>query len=173
MIKRVIIILVLVSTILNAELFKKRDFSVGVVVGRSYLNTTISYETQNYTTLGLSVNYFFIDNLSTGIEYKGWFGGIPTLNQFTLPITYYISIERYIPSFKKVRPYIGVFIRETLVSDGYNNYTSYAAKAGLALIMTPNMYISAGWIKENYVSCPKWQDKCSSGYPEVVFSLSF
>ncbi len=171
--RRVIIVMLLLSNILSAELFKKRDLHMGIIIGRSYLETNTRNETQNYTIAGISANYFFIDNLSIGFEYKGWFGGTPTINQLTIPVTYYFSIERYMPSFRKMRPYLGVFVRENFVSNDYGNYESYAGKIGVALSVTQKTYFVIGWVKENYVTCPKWLDKCSSAYPEVVFSISF
>ena len=166
MIKRILFILILFSGILSAESFKKSSLGIGVTVGGGSIST-VQNGTQNYTILGVSADYFVMDDLAVGIGYRGWFGGTPTLNEFTIPLTYYIPVNQ------KVRPYIGAFVRETIVSDGYDNYESYGARVGVAISVVKNSYIGIGWITERQLSCAKWQDDCTSSYPEVVFALSF
>jgi len=121
----------MLSGVLNAELFKKTNLGVGIVVGGGSV-TTAKDGRQNYTIVGMNADYFIIDNLAVGIGYMGWFRASPSLNQLTFPATYYV------PLYKKVRPYFGVFVRETFVSDGYDDYESYGGKVGVAITLSPN-----------------------------------
>ena len=161
MIQKIILSLVLVASFANADMFSKGNKSFGVVLGSgtSYNN--------NYTILGVSGDYFVIDNLSVGAGYRGWFGNGPNINQLTLASAYYIPLS------KKFRPYVGAFVRETF-TEGEDNYESYGARGGLALTLSPNSYVSAGYAYEQYGSCGyRGEKECSNSYPEIVFSLSF
>ena len=148
------------SSVLSAELFEKGNSAFGVVLGSG------SAYGENYMILGVNAEYFAMSGLSVGVGYRGWFGGDPMQNQLTLATSYYIPLS------KKFRPYLGVFGRQTFISDGYDDRSSYGGRAGLAVVMTPNTYISAGWAYEDYTDCPERLD-CSTSYPEIVFSLSF
>ena len=103
MIKKIILALVIMSSIVNANVFDKGKISVGIVAGSSY-----SYGEQ-YTILGLGVDYFVVDRLSVGVGYRGWFGGNPGINQLTVASSYYLPLS------KKFRPYIGGFLRYILI----------------------------------------------------------
>ena len=149
------------SSVVSAALFQKGDSAIGVVVGSS------STGSENYLILGVSGEYFAMNGLNVGIGYRGWFGGDPTQNQLTLSTSYYLPVT------KKFHPYVGVFGRETFV-DGYDNRSSYGGRAGLAISMSSNTYISVGWAYEEYMDCTETRFReCSTNYPEVVFSLAF
>ena len=165
MIKKIILALVIMSSIVNADVFDKGKMSIGIVAGSSY-----SYGEQ-YTILGLGVDYFVVDGLSVGVGYRGWFGGNPGINQLTVASSYYLALS------KKFRPYIGGFLRETFVDyDEINDksYESYGARGGIAITMSPNSYMSFGYAYEEYGDCKDTiYRECSSSYPELVFSLAF
>ena len=156
--------LVLLSSVGYAELFKKNNLGLGVAFGGGSIS--VGRTSQSYTILGVSAEYFVVDNLSVGVGYMGWFGGTPTLNQITVPVNYYI------PLGEKLRPYTGVFIRETFVSDGYDNYESYGAKVGLAYTISKNSYIGVAMVYELYGDNNFYTDS-SSTYPEITFAFSF
>ena len=150
------------ASAVSADVFEKSRSSVGVVAGTSY-----SYGNQ-YTILGVGVDYFLANGLSVGVGYRGWFGGDPSINQLTIASSYYIPLS------KKFRPYIGGFIRETFVDYdkfGNENYESYGGRAGLAIVMSPASYVSLGYVYEKYGDGIFGDD--SSSYPELVFSLAF
>jgi len=162
--KKVFLSLLLLSSISYAELFTQGRVGLGVIVGSG---SSVTREgTQNYTIAGVSGDYFIVDNLSVGLGYMGWFGGTPTLNQITVPLTYYIPLE------EKYRPYLGLFIRETFISDGYEDYDSYGAKAGVAFLFSKTSYLGIGVVQEFYGS-GKYGDESSNTYPEIVFAFSF
>ncbi|WP_373002986.1 hypothetical protein [Sulfurimonas sp.] len=164
--KNILLALLLLSSVANAELFKKSNVGVGVAIGGGTV-TTVRDGQQNYTILGVNADYFVIDNLSVGIGVMSWLGATPTLNQITVPVTYYMPLN------EKLRPYVGAFVRKTYVSDGYEDFESYGGKLGVAMILSPNSYIGAGMISEHQSSCSNWQDSCSRTYPEFVFAFSF
>lgn len=163
--KKIIFTLLIMASVLSGDVFDRGRTSVGIVVGSSY-----AYGEQ-YTILGVGVDYFVANGLSVGAGYRGWFGGNPSINQLTLASSYYIPLS------KKFRPYIGAFLRETYMNyDAIDDkdYLSYGARGGLAITMSPNSYVSFGYAYEEYSDC---KDKpyldCSSSYPEIVFSLAF
>jgi len=163
LIKKVLLGLALVSSLVHADFFVKGNRSVGVVVGSS----SVSYgrHTENYTILGVSADYFVIDNLSLGLGYRGWFGGTPSKNQFTVPVTYYIPVT------EKFRPYAGAFVRETFVSDGFDNYESYGMRGGVTMALSKSSYMGIGVVQE-YYSGDTFSDS-STTYPEFIFAFSF
>lgn len=164
MIKKVLLGLALISSVSHAEFFAKGNTGLGLIVGGGSL--TVGREIQNYTIVGVSADYFVIDNLSVGLGYMGWFGGTPSLSQVTLPVTYYI------PATKKLHPYGGLFLRETFVSDGYGDYESYGVRAGVAITLSSKSYLGVGMVQEYYGS-GRFQESSSYTYPEFVFSFSF
>lgn len=157
--KKILLSLLLMFSVLNADLFERGNTSFGGVIGSGYSGN------ESYMILGVSADYFVLNGLSVGVGYQGWFGADPTQNQLTLSSNYYIPLNN------KFRPYLGAFFRETFIS-GYEDRSSYGGRAGLAVTMSPNTYISAGWAYEEYTNCPRFLE-CSSSYPEFVFSLAF
>ncbi len=164
MIKKVLVGFLLFASVSHADLFKQGNLGLGVIIGSG--SSMTKEGTQNYTIAGVSADYFIIDDLSLGLGYMGWFGGTPTLNQITVPITYYIPLQ------EKYRPYLGAFVRETFISEGYDDYESYGAKAGVAISFSKKSYLGIGVVQEFY-SSGKYGDKSSNTYPEVIFAFSF
>ena len=161
MIKLSLLALLFFATLSHADFFEKGNSSLGVVLGAGSSNN------ESYTVAGVSADYFIADGLSIGAGYRGWFGIDPTLNQLTVSSSYYLPIA------KKFHPYIGGFARETFVS-GSEDYKSYGTRAGLAVSMSKNSYMSFGYIYEKYANCTEsLLTECSSSYPELVLSLSF
>lgn len=159
MIKKIILSLSLLFSVANADLFDRGNLAFGGVIGSGYSGN------ESYMILGVSADYFAMNGLSVGVGYQGWFGADPTQNQLTLSTNYYIPLN------DKLRPYVGAFFRETFIS-GYDDRSSYGGRAGLAVTMSRNTFISAGWAYEEYTNCPEYLE-CSSNYPEIVFSLAF
>ncbi|MEA1982831.1 MAG: hypothetical protein U9N39_04735 [Campylobacterota bacterium] len=156
-VRNILLALIVAGSLAQADIFKKgkSNFGVSLGTGSSYNNT--------YTLVGVSGNYFVIDNLSVGLSYRGWFGADPMQNELALATNYFISIS------KKFRPYVGAFVRETLI-DGYDNRESYGVRGGVAMV-TKNTFVSLGYAYEHYSTCIK--EECSISYPEIVFGLSF
>jgi len=164
LIKKVLLGLALVSSLVHADFFVKGNTSVGVVLGSG----SVSYgprHTENYTIFGVNADYFVIDGLSVGLGYRGWFGGSPTKNQLTVPVTYYLPIS------EKFRPYAGVFVRETFVSGDYDNYESYGMRGGVTMTISRNSYIGVGVVQE-YYSIDGNNDSSTTS-PEFILAFSF
>ena len=137
----------------------KGDKQIGVTLGAG------SGYGSNYTIFGVGGYYFPIDGLSVGLGYRGWFGSDPGINELTVPVTYYI------PLHQKFRPYAGVLYRRTFIDSPFEDYNTFGARVGVAMTLSPNSYISVGWVQEYYDTCNT--DDCSNGYPEFAVGFSF
>ena len=158
-----------IATLLLSLSLYGGSFSAGTVgLGLSVGSGSVSYGfhgTRNYVIAGVGADYFVIDGLAIGAGYRGWFGAAPTINQATIPITYYI------PTGKSFRPYGGAFYRYTTFSDDTNSYSSAGVRIGGAMMFTGG-YVGFGWVQEYYLDASD-QGNNSSGYPEVVVGFSF
>lgn len=157
---KLFLLLFLFFSMSHANFFKKGNSSLGIVLGAGSSNS------ESYTVIGVSGDYFILDGLSIGAGYRGWFGVDPNLNQLTFSSNYYIPLQY------KFRPYIGAFVRETFVSSE-DDYESYGARAGVSMSLSKNAYASFGWVGERFSNCDSDNFACSNSYPEVVFSLAF
>jgi len=158
-VKKILLSILLISSLLNADIFEKGGVHLGVSLGigsTSYSGT--------YTVAGVSANYFVLDGLSVGAGYRGWFGIDPMRNELSLASTYYIPVS------EMFRPYVGAFVRETFVS-GYDNYASVGARGGLSIV-SGKTYFSVGYAYEQFSNCI-FAGECYTSYPELVFGVSF
>ena len=167
---KIVSVLLLLSTLAFANPFGAGNKAIGITLGSgsvSYSDGTFfgSY-TENYYILGVSADYFVMENLALGLGYRGWFGGSPKIHQGTVPVTYYI------PTNSKFRPYLGAFYRYTYINDDrFDSYSSAGGRAGLAILFQ-NGYVGLGWIQEYRIDAENLSDD-TSGYPEVVIGFSF
>jgi hypothetical protein len=143
---------------LYAGVFDNGQKNVALTVGSG------SGYNSSYTIVGLTANYFALNGLSVGLGYRGWFGGTPTINEVDLPVTYYVPLK------KNIRPYAGGFYRHSFISDGFDDYDTYGARAGLSYVKGSG-YVSIGWAQEWYSRDNG--DKSSRGYPEISAGASF
>ena len=165
---KIVSVLLLLSTLAFANPFGAGNRAIGITVGSGSVSYSVGpFSTvENYYILGVNADFFVAENLSVGLGYRGWFGGDPTINQGTIPVTYYI------PTNSKFRPYLGAFYRYTYIADDrYDNYSSAGGRAGLAITFQ-NGYVGFGWAQEYYLDSDSLSDS-TSGYPEVVLGFSF
>lgn len=161
---RVVAAILLIISFSHAKIFDEGSMAIGVAVGTGVME--VNSKEQSYTLAGAHMDYFVIDNLSVGVGYLGWFGDKPTLSQYTIPLTYYYPFnERY-------RPYGGLFWRYNQVSDGYESYSSYGARLGLAMRFSQKIIFGVGVVSEHYGSDAMHKD-ASSSYPELFFAFIF
>jgi len=162
MMKRVLVISFMTTTIYAGSLFSVGQKNFGFSVGSStgFGNT--------YTVVGGNFNYFVMDSLSMGVGYQGWFGHKPRVDEINIPVTYYFQ---YSPQYY---PYIGFRYAHTSVGkydggSGYD-YNTYGARAGVAMNFGNNSYMSIGWVQD-------YREKDgiskSEGYPEVSMGIGF
>lgn len=123
----------------------------------------------NYTVLGLSANYFLVDNLSLGASYSQWLGNDPTISQVTVPVTYYV------PLATPFRPYVGGFYSHTFMGDdgrgnNYDDTDSYGGRVGISMETSQSSYVSVGWVQEVSTHGTNSQTR---GYPEFSGGISF
>ena len=157
--KKIAFIILFLLSVVHADIFVKGNKNIGASIGAgsSYGNT--------YTIVGLYGNYFIVDNLALGVGYRGWFGASPEMHELLLEGNYYIPFKN------NIRPYLGLFTRQTFVQS-YDDYQSYGAKAGVAFTTGKNSYVGIAYVLEYYSRCND-ANECSNSYPEVVFGLSF
>lgn len=166
--KKIFVTLVLLSSLAFANQFGAGNKAIGITLGSGSVSYSVGpfSSVENYYILGVNADFFVAENLSVGLGYRGWFGGDPTINQGTIPVTYYI------PTGSKFRPYVGAFYRYTYIADDlYDNYSSAGGRAGLAITFQ-NGYVGFGWAQEYYLDSDSRSDS-TSGYPEVVIGFSF
>jgi hypothetical protein len=161
--KKTLLTLLLLETAIHAG----GIFSIGHKNFGFHIGQQSAYG-NDYTVMGISANYFLIDNLSTGVSYQTWLGDDPSINQITIPITYHI------PTQTLYRPFVGTFYSHTYMGDDgnlkYRDYDSYGGRIGLTMQTSPSSYLSFGWVEE-------WYDdginSSNRGYPEVSGGFSF
>ena len=155
-----IILLLLINITMNAEgIFSEGSKNFGLTVG-----TNNSFG-NNYTTVGVNVNYYVIDNLSIGASYNAFLGDSPSINEVTVPVTYHIPIEGV-----SYRPYLGAFYNQTFIEDPFHDYNIWAGRIGVSLQTSMSSFMSLGWVQEISTS-DKNQKK--RGYPEISAGFSF
>lgn len=141
--KKMIVLLSLLSALLQADIFVQGGTSVGVKLG----SASIGYE--NYTIAGANVNYFVVDNLALGAGYEYWFSGNPDVQKITLEGTYYIPLN------EKLHPYVGVFGRRILLDGAdrlgrpYEDVNAYGYRLGLAFSQD-RLLFAIGMVQEVY-----------------------
>jgi outer membrane protein W len=141
-------------------------------VGHKNFGLTVGQDSaygNEYTVLGVSANYFIVDNLSFGASYSQWLGNDPSIGQVTVPATYYIPLS------SPFRPYVGGFYSHTFMGDdgqgnSYNDYDSYGGRVGVSMMTSGSSYVSVGWVQEVSDNGTNSQ---SRGYPEFSGGISF
>jgi outer membrane protein W len=156
------IIPILIST--SLLLFAQNVFSAG----EKHLGFTLGSSNNfgnNYTVVGAKVNYFVIDNLSVGAEYKGFLGEAPSINQVTVPVTYHLPLEN-----TTYKPYFGAFFNRTFIENSLMDYNIYGGRAGVSLQISPHSFFSIGWVQEFSNTGNEIEN---DGYPEITGGFSF
>jgi len=99
---------IILATLLTSSIYAGGLFSVG----HKNISVTAGTETaygNTYSVIGVNGHYFIADNLSVGLSYTTWLGSDPSINQFTVPVTFHIPMD------SPIRPYIGGFYSYTMV----------------------------------------------------------
>jgi len=158
---------IILATLLTGSIYAGGLFSVG----HKNISVTAGTDTaygNTYSVIGVNGHYFIADNLSIGLSYTSWLGSDPTINQFTVPLTFHLPMDM------PIRPYIGGFYSYTIMgSDSgydYNNYDSYGARVGVTMQTGAGAYVSVGWVQE---ITENGDNVSSRGYPEVSAGISF
>jgi hypothetical protein len=152
-----------ISILLTGAVYAGGLFSVG----HKNISITAGSDTaygNSYTVMGIDLHYFVVDNISIGISYQSWLGDEPSINQVTLPITYYIPLDI------GVNPYIGGFYSHTMIGGDYDDYDSYGGRIGITMQTSSSAYMSVGWVHE---VTENGDNVSSRSYPEVSAGISF
>ncbi len=162
MMKRIFKSLPLVSllmvTPLFGDVFTQGQKHIGMTFGSG------SGYGDDYMILGINTNYFVMDNVAIGAEYRGWFGGSPAIHELSIPFVYYA------PLHPKYSPYAGGFFRRTFI-ESEEDRDVYGFRGGISMRLSPNSYSSFGWVQEYYDDFRG--QSTSNGYPEVTVGMSF
>jgi hypothetical protein len=145
----------------------KRDaFSSGtkrlsVVVGNGY-----AFD-KSYVLIGVGAGYFIANGLDLGLDFEYWTGASPSITKVSPRLDYVFNMGG------ALRPYAGVFYRRTMI-EGLDDLDSIGGRAGLYLMSGKGVYVGAGVVYEEYLSCDTAiYSSCNSTYPEIVVAFSF
>ena len=142
-----------------SNMFAQSNVSLGLKVGSA------STRTDTYNILGISANYFVLDNLSVGFGYEKWFSGDPDISKISLESSYYIPLD------EKIRPYVGAFYRRIMIGDNIGDIDSYGYRAGIAFVQK-KLLLSAGIVQEKYETT-RGILKDTETYGEMTIGLMF
>ena len=156
--------IVLLSSILLTNIFAQDIFSEGNRNLGFTLGSSNNFN-QTYTVAGVNVNYFILDNLSLGTDYKGFFGASPSIHQITVPVTYHLPLES-----TTYKPYLGAFFNHTFFVEPFKDYSIYGGRAGFSIQTSINSFMSLGWVQEFKNN---GDDIENQGYPEISAGFSF
>jgi hypothetical protein len=162
--KKILLVISVMASVAWADFFVKGNTGVGITVGSGSVQS--GRQTKNYLIAGLNGEYFVLDRLSVGLGYVGWFGEEPRYDQVTFPVTYYYNVSR------GYSIYGGVFGRYTMVSDVYDDYSSYGVRGGITYSISKKGYVGIGLVQEYYDEC-SWRKECSQTSPEFIFAFMF
>lgn len=157
--KALLITVLIISNILAQNPFSKGNKSINLTLGSS---TNFN---KNYTVVGVNVNYFILDDISVGTDYKGYFGASPSIHQVTVPVTYHIPLEN-----TTYKPYLGAFYNHTFLEKPFKNYDIYGGRIGFSIQTSINSFMSLGWVQEFGNSGDNIKNE---GYPEISAGFSF
>jgi len=157
--KKTILMILATSTIYAGGAFSIGSKHISITAG-----TDNSFG-NNYTILGVNANYFVMDNLSLGASYQAYLGGTPSINQITIPVTYYVPLASL-----PFSPYLGAFYTKTFIEDPFDDYNIYGGRVGVSMQTSNSSYMSFGWVQEFDTSSKSIKKR---GYPEVSAGISF
>jgi len=156
--------IILLTTFILTNIFAQDVFSQGNKNFGFTLGSSDNFN-QNYTVVGVDVNYFILDNLSLGTDYKGFFGSSPKIQQLTVPVTYHLPLEN-----TTYKPYLGAFFNHTFLEEPFKDYSIYGGRAGLSIQTSINSFMSLGWVQEFGNNGKNIENQ---GYPEISAGFSF
>lgn len=155
---RNIVVSSIVSMTLMADMFSSGSASIGAKVGSgTFLNN-------DYTVSGITLGYFFIDDLYTGVGYTKWFGDDPSIQSIQADATYFL------PANDAFKPYLGIQAKQIYL-DSRSDTSVLGYRAGLAF-SSGDTALSIGWLQEKYNDDGSFA-KGSYGYPEVMITIGF
>ncbi len=121
----------------------------------------------SYLIIGIGAAYFVADGLDLGLDLESWVGVDPHITKISPRIDYVFNTGG------SLRPYAGVFYRRTMI-EGLNDLDSIGGRAGLYFMSGKSVYVGAGLVYENYLSCQtSIYSSCNDTYPELTVAFSF
>jgi len=145
----------------GADPFSAGSTRLSVIIGNGYAFNN------SYLLIGVGAAYFFANGLDVGLDLEYWTGSSPGISKISPRVDYVINTGG------AIKPYVGAFYRRTMI-DGYPDLDSIGGRAGLFLMSGKGVYVGAGVVYENYLSCSNaTYSSCDSTYPEFIVAVSF
>ena len=124
-----------------------------------------SFNNNTYAILGAGAGYYLLDGLETGLDIEGWLLQSPSIWKVTPHLRYVLW------QIDPIRPYVGVFWRQTYMGGDWPDYDSWGGRGGIAY-RKGGSYVALGVVYE------KFNDYVGPGddyiiYPEIAFWISF
>ena len=126
-------------------------------------------DSRTYLILGVGAGYFLINGLEIGADLEGWLLESPQYYKVTPQLRY---IFWQVP---RIKPYAGVFLRRTFVTDDLPDYSSWGGRLGVAFQSKGGRsFIAVGAVYERFID----NDNVTfyendTWYPEVAFWIFF
>ena len=121
----------------------------------------------DYFILGFGVGFFPVAYLELGLEGEYWLSATPSVAKIGLQTQYILPLN------SSLKPYAGLFYRNTLVS-GVKDMYSNGFRAGLYYNPGNDVILGLGVVHENYLTGDgSERDKYAKTYPEFTISATF
>jgi len=141
--------------------FSAGNTRLSVIVGSGYAFNN------SYLLIGVGAAYFLANGLDVGLDYEYWTGANPGIQKISPRVDYVFNVSG------PLKPYAGVFYRRTMI-DGLPDLDSIGGRAGLFFTSGKGVYIGAGLVYENYLSCDTARySSCDDTYPEFLVAVTF
>jgi len=121
----------------------------------------------DYFILGFGVGFFPVYYLELGLEGEYWLSATPYVAKIGFQTQYILPVN------SSLKPYAGLFYRNTLVS-GVKDMYSNGFRAGLYYNPGHDVILGLGVVYENYLTGDDSErDEYATTYPEFTVSATF
>jgi hypothetical protein len=122
---------------------------------------------QSYGLFGVGAGYYLVNGLEVGLDYEAWVFNSPTIQKLTPQLRYVVW------QAGAIKPYGGVFWRNTWISDNYPDYKSWGGRLGVAY-QQGRSYLALGIVYEQIIDNDELRYSDDSWtYPEISFWFTF
>jgi hypothetical protein len=122
---------------------------------------------RNYLILGVGAGYYLLDGFELGLDVAFWVANDPFAVTFTPHLNYVVY---FVPV---LRPYVGTFLRQYVIAEGFDDMTSVGLRFGLAVTANPRLAVSLGGVYEYRFVCDDELYTCEDMYPELTVTFAF
>ncbi|HKP62311.1 MAG TPA: hypothetical protein VJV78_36510 [Polyangiales bacterium] len=142
--------------------FGRGRSSLSLLVGSSWGGD------RTYLILGAEYGYFLIKGLEVGAGATFYLFDSPFMLTLSPFVTYVFDF------IKTVKPYVGVFYRHYIVTEGFDDRDSLGARVGAYIAPDrARWYFGVGVAYEHLLDCNEDVWECDDWYPELVVAIAF